>query len=153
MGKNRLSPPGVLLALLMAFSLAGIWCVGYEANHLREYRMTPAERAVEMQRKGEFLAASLLWEQAASTGIDKVTALGEKAYCEYRAGKIDLALKTCDQISAIDASSGKSHYLRGMIHQDRGNTDAARDEFRLALFNGDKTTREVAALQLQRLGE
>ena len=77
MARNNLSPPGILLALLMAFSLAGIWCVGYEANHLREKHMSLAQRAAEMQQCRDFVAAAVLWEKSIDEGFDRSAALGK----------------------------------------------------------------------------
>lgn len=137
----------VLLTLLLFLSLAGLWVVGTEVHRLRESRMTTIERAVRVQRAGEFTAASVLWEQAMGEGHCKTTCLGEMAYCQFAAGHHDAALATCDILYRHDRFAHRTHYVRGMVFKARKDIPRARDEFLTALHKGEP----LAANQLRKV--
>ena len=51
------------------------------------------------------------------------------AVAEYKAGKLDDAIKTYTSIIAMDGSSSDAYYLRGKAYLEQGNVDLAKADF------------------------
>ena len=138
-------PPGLPLAWLLApamvaaaltFAGAGAYHVGTSEGAAMTSPTAAAafDKAVGLQRSGQFVAAAAAYREAAAAGYDPALCLFGVAECQFYKKEDAAVLKTCGELMRADP--GRARFWRGHVFRRQGREDLARLEWEWSYKEG-----------------
>ena len=109
--------------------------------------VTAADQAADQMKAQRYAMAAALWRQAAVEGGDPELCLGRLAECQYRDGRLQEALTTCEELEWRVNDSANAAFVRGLVLKQQRKSQEAKKSFELAFLR----RHPQAAAQIERL--
>lgn len=138
-------PPAAGLSWLLAPAIVGLAVAlsgaAVYVTQERQAMTTPAaaqafDRAVGLQRSGQFVAAAAAYREAAAAGYDPVLALFGVAECQFYKRDDPAVVKTCEELLRTPGGAGRARFWLAHVFRRQGREDLARLEWEWSYKEG-----------------